>query len=276
RPPETILVGRTVLALEYGLKAFLHALLISGTLLSLSLASNKKIKAQGWKYVALFIRRAQALRYLNKAALGEIVAALERAPRELVSPAGERWKKREELAAKTEQAAATTDAKKNTDVDELAPFRAQVAIQSAPHTSSRSSTNSSRRRLLKATTAAEPAPVEDESKTPAPAAPEKEKTPMVVRKPVNFFLGEIEVACEEKGDFVVVKHAAPFISTLMSKMLALPNVTMFNATCSEDLIVKQDRDGVGRVNGVVTNWTLTGLALLARFFAATRASATSF
>ncbi|KAE8248446.1 hypothetical protein A4X03_0g6775, partial [Tilletia caries] len=175
RPPETILVGRTVLALEYGLKAFLHALLISGTLLSLSLASNKKIKAQGWKYVALFIRRAQALRYLNKAALGEIVAALERAPRELVSPAGERWKKREELAAKTEQAAATTDAKKNTDVDELAPFRAQVAIQSAPHTSSRSSTNSSRRRLLKATTAAEPAPVEDESKTPAPAAPEKEK-----------------------------------------------------------------------------------------------------
>ncbi|KAE8240906.1 hypothetical protein A4X06_0g7735, partial [Tilletia controversa] len=83
-----------------GLKAFLHALLISGTLLSLSLASNKKIKAQGWKYVALFIRRAQALRYLNKAALGEIVAALERAPRELVSPAGERWKKREELAAK--------------------------------------------------------------------------------------------------------------------------------------------------------------------------------
>ncbi|CAD6885753.1 unnamed protein product [Tilletia caries] len=84
-------------------------------------------------------------------------------------------------------------------------------------------------------------------------------TPMVVRKPVNFFLGEIEVACEEKGDFVVVKHAAPFISTLMSKMLALPNVTMFNATCSEDLIVKQDRDGVGRVNGVVTNWTLVTL-----------------
>ncbi|CAD6984790.1 unnamed protein product [Tilletia controversa] len=238
-----------------GLKAFLHALLISGTLLSLSLASNKKIKAQGWKYVALFIRRAQALRYLNKAALGEIVAALERAPRELVSPAGERWKKREELAAKTEQAAATTDAKKNTDVDELAPFRAQVAIQSAPHTSSRSSTNSSRRRLLKATTAAEPAPVEDESKTPAPAAPEKEKvaiateasaTPMVVRKPVNFFLGEIEVACEEKGDFsdfVVVKHAAPFISTLMSKMLALPNVTMFNATCSEVSEADEPRGG---------------------------------
>ncbi|CAD6900299.1 unnamed protein product [Tilletia caries] len=71
-------------------------------------------------------------------------------------------------------------------------------------------------------------------------------TPMVVRKPVNFFLGEIEVACEEKGDFsdfVVVKHAAPFISTLMSKMLALPNVTMFNATCSEVSEADEPRGG---------------------------------
>ncbi|KAE8219510.1 hypothetical protein CF319_g6812, partial [Tilletia indica] len=32
---------------------------------NLSLASNKKIKLQGWKYVALFIRRASALRYLD-------------------------------------------------------------------------------------------------------------------------------------------------------------------------------------------------------------------
>ncbi|CAD6944496.1 unnamed protein product [Tilletia controversa] len=99
------LVLENCMLTDEGLKAFLHALLISGTLPNLSLASNKKIKAQGWKYVALFIRRAQALRYLdlsenvlNKAALGEIVAALERAPRELVSPAGERRKKREEAA----------------------------------------------------------------------------------------------------------------------------------------------------------------------------------
>ncbi|CAD6899013.1 unnamed protein product, partial [Tilletia caries] len=84
-------------------------------------------------------------------------------------------------------------------------------------------------------------------------------TPMVVRKPANLFLDEIEVAYEDEGDFVVVKHAALFMSTLMSKMLALPNVTMFNATCAEDLIVKQDRDGVSRVNGVVTNWTLVTL-----------------
>ncbi|KAK0548687.1 hypothetical protein OC845_003476 [Tilletia horrida] len=91
---------------DEGVKAFLHALLISGTLPNLSLASNKKIKSQGWKYVALFIRRAQALRYLdlsenvlNKSALAEIVAALERAPRELVSPAEEKRKKKDVKAA---------------------------------------------------------------------------------------------------------------------------------------------------------------------------------
>ncbi|KAL9935616.1 hypothetical protein V8E36_005193 [Tilletia maclaganii] len=84
------------------LKAILHALLVSGTLPNLSLASNKKIKPQGWKYVALFVRRAAALRYLdlsenslNKAALAEIVGALERAPRALVSPADERRARKE-------------------------------------------------------------------------------------------------------------------------------------------------------------------------------------
>ncbi|KAE8211212.1 hypothetical protein CF327_g5018 [Tilletia walkeri] len=96
------LVLENCMLTDEGLKAFLHALLISGTLPNLSLASNKKIKLQGWKYVALFIRRASALRYLdlsenalNKVALGEIVSALERAPKELVSPAGERRKKKE-------------------------------------------------------------------------------------------------------------------------------------------------------------------------------------
>ncbi|MCO5590885.1 hypothetical protein L7F22_044860 [Adiantum nelumboides] len=40
----------------------------------------------------------------------------------------------------------------------------------------------------------------------------------------------------------------------------LPNVKLFNATCAEDLIVKKDADGVSRVNGVVTNYTLVTLA----------------
>ncbi|KAJ1026872.1 hypothetical protein NDA16_002168 [Ustilago loliicola] len=46
-------------------KSILHALLVSGTLPNLSLASNRKIRFRGWKYVAIFMRRARALRYLD-------------------------------------------------------------------------------------------------------------------------------------------------------------------------------------------------------------------
>ncbi|KAE8216959.1 hypothetical protein CF326_g9627, partial [Tilletia indica] len=74
------LVLENCMITDEGLKAFLHALLISGTLPNLSLASNKKIKLQGWN---------------QQVALGEIVSALERAPKELVSPAGERRRKKE-------------------------------------------------------------------------------------------------------------------------------------------------------------------------------------
>ena len=47
------------------LKSILHALLVSGTLPNLSIASNRKIRFRGWKYVAIFMRRARALRYLD-------------------------------------------------------------------------------------------------------------------------------------------------------------------------------------------------------------------
>lgn len=46
-------------------KSILHALLVSGTLPNLSIASNRKIRFRGWKYVAIFMRRARALRYLD-------------------------------------------------------------------------------------------------------------------------------------------------------------------------------------------------------------------
>ncbi|GAB5591525.1 thiamine metabolism-related protein [Umbelopsis nana] len=82
---------------------------------------------------------------------------------------------------------------------------------------------------------------------------------MVVRKPTDQFLTEIGVPFEDEGDFVVVKHAALFTSTILSKVLALDNVKMFNATAVEDLIVKQDSTGKQRIAGVVTNWTLVSL-----------------
>lgn len=58
----------------------------------------------------------------------------------------------------------------------------------------------------------------------------------------------------------MVKHAALFTSTILSKILAMPNVKLFNATCAEDLIIKDDGEGVKRVTGLVTNWTLVSQA----------------
>ncbi|CAI0453991.1 unnamed protein product [Linum tenue] len=77
---------------------------------------------------------------------------------------------------------------------------------------------------------------------------------MVVRKPAHLFLNEIGVDYDEQDDYVVIKHAALFTSTIMSKLLARPNVKLFNAVAAEDLIVKG-----GRVGGVVTNWALVSM-----------------
>lgn len=84
---------------------------------------------------------------------------------------------------------------------------------------------------------------------------------MVLRKPAEKFLDDLGVAYEDEGHFVVVKHAALFMSTLLSKVLEMPNIKLFNATCVEDLVTRPDPAGEGklRVVGVVTNWTLVTL-----------------
>ncbi|KAK9269562.1 hypothetical protein L1049_001338 [Liquidambar formosana] len=77
---------------------------------------------------------------------------------------------------------------------------------------------------------------------------------MVVRKPAHLFLNELGIDYDEQDNYVVIKHAALFTSTIMSKLLARPNVKLFNAVAAEDLIVKG-----GRVGGVVTNWALVSM-----------------
>ena len=57
---------------------------------------------------------------------------------------------------------------------------------------------------------------------------------MIMRRPADAFLREVGVPYEEEGNYVVVKHAALFTSTLLSKVLAFPNVKLFNATAVED------------------------------------------
>ncbi|TPX18151.1 uncharacterized protein E0L32_002660 [Thyridium curvatum] len=83
---------------------------------------------------------------------------------------------------------------------------------------------------------------------------------MVMRKPADAFLDEVGVPYEDEGHFVVVKHAALFTSTVLSKVLQMPNIKLFNATAVEDLITRRDA-GTGdvRIAGVVTNWTLVSM-----------------
>ncbi|KAF2713125.1 Thi4-domain-containing protein [Pleomassaria siparia CBS 279.74] len=86
---------------------------------------------------------------------------------------------------------------------------------------------------------------------------------MVMRKPADAFLDDLGVAYEDEGDFVVVKHAALFTSTLLSRVLSFPNIKLFNATAVEDLITRPaptptDPHAV-RIAGVVTNWTLVSM-----------------
>ncbi|KAK9384974.1 Thi4 family-domain-containing protein [Lipomyces mesembrius] len=83
---------------------------------------------------------------------------------------------------------------------------------------------------------------------------------MIMRKPAQTFLEEIGVPYEEEDTYVVVKHAALFTSTLLSKVLLFPNVKLFNATAVEDLITRVDpTTGKLRVGGAVTNWTLVSM-----------------
>lgn len=82
---------------------------------------------------------------------------------------------------------------------------------------------------------------------------------MVMRKPADAFLTDLGVPFEDEGDFVVVKHAALFTSTLLSKVLSFPNIKLFNATAVEDFITRQTADGSLRIAGVVTNWTLVSM-----------------
>jgi len=85
---------------------------------------------------------------------------------------------------------------------------------------------------------------------------------MIMRKPADAFLTEVGVPFEDEGHYVVVKHAALFTSTLLSKVLQFPNVKLFNATAVEDLITRAagaEQPGKVRIAGVVTNWTLVSM-----------------
>lgn len=78
---------------------------------------------------------------------------------------------------------------------------------------------------------------------------------MVVRKPAHTLLDELAVPYDDKGDYVVVKHAALFMSSVLRATLIADNTKLFNAVAVEDLLIRQEEQGL-RVRGVVTNWSL--------------------
>ncbi|KAK4057235.1 hypothetical protein OIO90_001730 [Microbotryomycetes sp. JL221] len=50
---------------DTSIRPLLHALLVSGNIATLSLAKNKKVRSKGWKYIAIFVRKARFLRYFD-------------------------------------------------------------------------------------------------------------------------------------------------------------------------------------------------------------------
>ena len=81
-----------------------------------------------------------------------------------------------------------------------------------------------------------------------------------MRKPADAFLRELGIPYDDEGTHVVVKHAALFTSTLLSKVLSFPNIKLFNATAVEDLITRPSGTMQKvRIAGVVTNWTLVSM-----------------
>lgn len=72
---------------------------------------------------------------------------------------------------------------------------------------------------------------------------------LVIRKPAHEILDELGVPYDEKENYVVVKHAALYTSTILSKALAFDSVKLFNGIAVEDLITHGKE-----VKGVVTNW----------------------
>eukprot|EP00754_Rhynchopus_humris_P047367 Rhum_TRINITY_DN695_c0_g1::Rhum_TRINITY_DN695_c0_g1_i1::g.1949::m.1949/K03146/THI4, THI1; thiamine thiazole synthase len=78
---------------------------------------------------------------------------------------------------------------------------------------------------------------------------------MVCRKPAHVLLDELDIPYDDKDDYVVVKHAALFTSTILSHILKADNVKLFNAVAVEDLLIKHEEAG-SAVRGVVTNWSL--------------------
>ena len=61
---------------------------------------------------------------------------------------------------------------------------------------------------------------------------------MVVRKPAHVLLNELEVPYEDEGDFVVIKHASLFTSTILSKVLQVRWKILFHCCQCGYLVVR--------------------------------------
>ncbi|KAI5006948.1 hypothetical protein ZWY2020_046896 [Hordeum vulgare] len=116
------------------------------------------------------------------------------------------------------------DANTGVIIIELAPLGCPAQTSSATHLSTSPSSNGPLRRKRLA------------------------RQPALLRhgraQPAHLLLDELNIEYDEQEDYVVIKHAALFTSTLLSRLLAQPNVKLFNAVVVEDLVVKENRVAV--------------------------------
>ena len=73
---------------------------------------------------------------------------------------------------------------------------------------------------------------------------------MILRKPSHLFLEELDVEYEEHENFVVIRHAAALVSTLISKICQSKSVRIMNGASIEEISLRGDE-----VRGVVASYT---------------------
>lgn len=77
-----------------------------------------------------------------------------------------------------------------------------------------------------------------------------------MRKPADQFLTALSVTFENERGYIIVKHAAIFTATLLSKYIEFPRIKLCNATAVENLITRIEGRHKIKVAGVVFHWTL--------------------
>ena len=82
---------------------------------------------------------------------------------------------------------------------------------------------------------------------------------MVVRKPAHKLLDELSVPYEDEGDYVVIKHASLFTSTILSKVLQVASLAMQPDQCPRHDVDRELCSHHCRAFAIFMNWRILAL-----------------